>query len=455
MRRSASALEIARESGAPQDAVITLRAAPDEPAGEDQLRGGAEEAQPLGDCCPSSRRAAATAACRPIALVLLWAVVLAFGAAAPAHALDFIVQDEAAIGGDARLREATLDRMVELGATDVRVFVQHEHHSRGHANFVAMGRQRALRAYGPIFEAIRARGLRVYANLSWYGESDPRRIAAWAAEAAAALAPFVDTWSILNEPDLNLMPGDCTPTQQHRMVTTGAVKTHRVKRYQFIRVSPRSNAGGMRYRRVVRVFKVARKHKRVTRYISTTRKRGRYIRRPFFHTLAGMAEEPISIELACKKATAGQAYTRILEATAPVLRGADPSARIVGGELSPTPGAHDFAHQLDWSHVDVAAIHPYFGHPFSIEGVGSKDLGLPRRVLVSEFGVQRWEPDRIALIRRAWKLAASSELEAMAQYMIWHATIDRGWDTGLIAPGSTTDAAFKAVKEGRARTLSR
>ena len=43
----------------------------------------------------------------------------------------------------------------------------------------------------------------------------------------------------------------------------------------------------------------------------------------------------------------------------------------------------------------------------------------------------------------------------MAQYMIWHATIDHGWDTGLIAPGSTTtDAAFEAVRDGHARTLA-
>lgn len=439
--------------------VLTLRAAPDEAEpvqvpSADALGVRVWRDRSLGACCPSSRRAAAAAACRPITLVLLWAALVAVSAAAPAHALGFIAQDEAGIGGDARLREATLDRMVELGATDVRVFVQHAHRSRGHANFVATGRQRPLKDYGPIFASIRARGLRVYANLSWYGESDPRRIAAWAAEAAAALAPHVDTWSILNEPDLSLMAGDCTPAQHHRMVTTGAVKTHRVKRYEFVRVSPRSNAKGLRYRRVVRVFKIADKHKRVVRYISTARKRGRYIRRPFFHTLAGMPEEPITIALACQKATAGQAYTRILEATTPVLRAADPSARIVGGELSPTPGAYDFAHQVDWSHVDVAAIHPYFGHAFSIENVGHEDLGLPRRVLVSEFGVQTWEPDRIGLIRRAWKLAASSELEAMAQYMIWHATIDYGWDTGLIAPGRTTGAAFEAVKQSRARTVS-
>ena len=157
-------------------------------------------------------------------------------------------------------------------------------------------------------------------------------------EAVAALGPYVDTWSILNEPDLNLMAGDCTPTQQDRMLTTRAVKTHRVKRYQFIRVTPRSKATGVRYRRVVRVVRVAGKHKRVARYISTARKRGRYVRRAFFYTRAGMPEEPISIEFACEKATAGQTYTRILAATAPVLRAADPTARIVGWRAQPLPG---------------------------------------------------------------------------------------------------------------------
>jgi len=381
---------------------------------------------------------------RLVKLAGVTAAVMLAGAA-PAAALDVIVQDDPGVM-DPQRREQTLARMTDLGATHVRVFVQHKR-TGPPDHFLGAGEQPSLAAYADAFAAIRAAGLEVYANVSWYGEGNPDRIAGWAGQAAQRLSPLVDSWAILNEPDLSLPIADCTPQRVAQILRTKDVEQQRVHRYRYRRVGRHTK--GVRYRRTVRLGTHNGKgqRKRIVRYVR--HRKGRYFRRSTYRTIARVrpGDVPVSLKRACERVSAAAAYTAILRAAAPAIRSADPDSLIVGGEISPVAGNGTFADAVDWQPVDAVSIHPYIGHggEFDVERLDDVTRRFSQPVIASEFGVHP-SPDQAKVLERSWRLARSSDVRGMAQYMLFRAEHPGGWDTGLLPVGAQTSAAYEAVR---------
>lgn len=382
------------------------------------------------------------------------AIAIALLAAAPAHARDFIVQDDGAIMNPAT-RAIALDRMVELGATHVRVFVQHERTNPDvrYDVFIGYGRRPAAVDYVPAFRDIVARGLHVYANLSWYGQDDPAQLAEWAGGMIAALGEYVDTWAIMNEPDLTLFEDPCTPTEVRAAITHQHITTRRVKRYVHLRRAYRTKRGrlvrpGVRYERLVRMGRKdpRGRRKKLVRY--TRSHRGLYVRRTRYRVVTGTRLEPISAEHACLVISRGEKYSKIVAAMAPVVRRHDPTARVVGGELSPVGGVSTLIKAVDWTPVDAISVHPYPGHDkdFAIYNIEAIKQMLPKPVVVSEFGI-RPGPDQVGDLMKIWKLTAAAGL-APAQYTLYGS--HGGWDTSILDDfRMRTSPAFEAIRRMR------
>jgi hypothetical protein len=390
---------------------------------------------------------------RWLSLALCGAIAL-LAAPARADARDFIVQDDAAIMNPAT-RSIALDRMVELGATHVRVFVQHERTNPDvrYDVFIGYGRRPAPVDYIPAFRDIAARGLRVYANLSWYGQDDPARLAEWAGVMIAALAEYVDTWAIMNEPDLTMFEDPCTPTEVRAAIIRKHITTRRVKRYLHLRRAYRTMRGrlvrpGVRYRRSVRMGRSDPRGRR-KKFVHYTRSEGGlYVRRTRYRVVTGTRLEPISAEHACLLISRGQKYSKIVAAMVPVVRRHDPTARVVGGELSPVAGVSTLIKAVDWTPVDAISVHPYPGHDkdFAIYNIEAIKRMLPKPVLVSEFGI-RPGPDQVSELVRTWQLTAAAGL-APAQYTLYGS--HGGWDTSILDDHTMrTSPAFEAIRRMR------
>lgn len=391
------------------------------------------------------------------AIILSLLFVTTFVGVTPAGAADFIVQDDPAIMDDST-RAATLDRMVEIGATHVRVMVQHER-TNPDARFdvfIGRGARPALATYIPAFRDIVARGLRVYANLSWYGEGDPAAIARWARRAAAVLGPYVDTWSILNEPDITLPDEPCTPAQARAAVARRVVEIRRVRRNIHLRRVFRNRNGrrlvrrGARYRKVVRLGRKNPRGERRKLVRFKRHRRGTHVRRIRITVVSGTVLEPISVQTACTQITRADTYSRILAAVAPAIDAHDPTARKVAGELSPCPGASTMAAAVDWSPVDAIAIHPYFGHDkdFGMDNIKGIQRSLPKPTVISEFGVHPG-PWQVSELKRAWQLAAEAGLTP-AQYTLYGYGSHGGWNTSVLPDhAALTSPAYEAIRRMR------
>ena len=238
-----------------------------------------------------------------------------------------------------------------------------------------------------------------------------------------------DTWSILDEPDLNLMAGDCASRQQDRMLTTRAVET---PPRQALPVHSRHPAlEGRRHALPPRRARRARRWQAQARRAAGTSV-------PPASAIAsarasstpgpGCRGAQVGVEFACEKASRrpnaarGSLSPPPRSACAPPMR--QPASSVAA---QPLPGR---LRTLRMGRLVTRrrrrGVRPLLGHQFSVESVGRGDLGLPPRVLASESAFSAsGAPDGVALIRHAVEAGGDHlSWRRWRSCMIWRATIE-------------------------------
>jgi hypothetical protein len=189
---------------------------------------------------------------------------------------------------------------------------------------------------------------------------------------AGRLSPYVDAWSPMNEPQWpSLSPASVT-TCAIRAGASNSLVTSTVRDgYRLERHWRKVRRGHGKYLRRVRYKRV--KHHRV-KAVSYVRARSRAQRRAANWT-ARITRIPLSRNVAvpvstpweqsqCESEALGIAYRRVWDATAPVLRDEDPSARLIVGDLSPVDTDTAFMDAFYGDRTpdirpDILGVHPY------------------------------------------------------------------------------------------------
>lgn len=271
--------------------------------------------------------------------VLVFAVVVCAAlspAVASARMSIGLQNDDAMVQAGPDATTAYLRRADDLGASWVRLSVMDGLWNGGQAD-----------AYVAAARAAHDSGHRVIVSLlAWDTHPTAQEWAPFAKLVVARLAPYVDAWSPMNEPNQpNMAPATsrpCVPLSGRKLKRVRVIRYRRVKRHHG------------HWRRVVR----HRHHKRAVRYKHV--RHGHY-RRVVKHVLKPKGRKATAFDW-CSPRVLGRAYRKVWNWTAPAIHTLDPSATLVTGDLEPVGGPEfmrAFLHGRLAIRPDVLAIHPY------------------------------------------------------------------------------------------------
>lgn len=222
-------------------------------------------------------------------------------------------------------------------------------------------------AYVAAAAAARADGKKVFVSLlSWRDYPTPAEWRAYAEQVVARMAPYVDAWSVMNEPN---WPGMSAATATKCVigpVTTTTPMTTRVRRgvrieHRFHHVRP---GRGRWLRRVT--------HRRHHRHVHFTRAHGkqrrhaawrRTTRRVKLYRRNIVYNSTTSDQETCSAEVYGVAYRKLWDAVAPVL--AATGGKLIVGDLCPCGDNRAFMDAFYSTgepavRPDVLGVHPYF-----------------------------------------------------------------------------------------------
>lgn len=167
--------------------------------------------------------------------------------------------------------------------------------------------------------------------LAYRSAPTPASWAGYAQTVVSAMAPYVDAWSPMNEPNWPAL-APATNVLCHSHVVKTAKRVFRYKRVR---------RGHGRW--------IRRHH----RWRKVRLKRGHYRRSAHRVIVRSTAQQ-------CRDEAFGAAYRRVWDAVTPVIRAADPTALLVAGDLAPSDGNLAFLSAAGTlAGADVLAIHPY------------------------------------------------------------------------------------------------
>jgi hypothetical protein len=325
-----------------------------------------------------------------------------------------------------------LKRVDRVGASWVRVMVPDTRWNAGQAHEYVRAVQQA-----------HADGKRVMATLlAWETTPTPRQWEIYARDVVGQMAPYVDAWSPMNEPNLGLMRA-ASPI--HCEVVTGGQVTPVEKTVQRIARAQRRwgrvrRGRGTHLRRKHGGFRRAhgKREQRRARWRRVTRRQRGSVRTT---VLVGGPEERQD----CRIAAWGVAYRAVYDEVAAVIRRADPGAKLVVGDLAPNAANEDFMAAFygvgpPAIRPDALGVHPYYwGHPSDVAGDGRFGLAAIERtrdwaarhdvaLWVTEFGYRPEHPT-------AWWLHALDRMQgAGTRVAVLYDTRSQAWDTMLREP---------------------
>lgn len=181
--------------------------------------------------------------------------------------------------------------------------------------------------------------------------------------------------------------------------------------------------------------------------------------------------------------TSPERYASLYKRSYSRIKNADPKARVMVGELAPTPDTRAFLRALARRRIkaDGLAMHPYQSpearptgrYPESRSSYGisnvrglQRDLrklrgrmhtarGRPLPVYLTEFNYQADVPNRGSLLRSAIRQARRTGARQLILYQLAR-TPYKQWDTGLYEPdGTPTPASRSLAAQARRRRKSR
>lgn len=240
-----------------------------------------------------------------------------------------------------------LDRTAAVHGDTVRLMVPDSHWRTGESDrYVACAR------------VAKERGFTVFASLlAWNTYPTPAEWAAYANEVVGRMAPYVDAWSVMNEPN---WPGMSPHTDTSCKLIPTAQSSVSSNGTPIVRYWKKVKHGT--HKRIAK--RVGRKHHRHWAYTFKRVKHGGRYKRAVRKGKPGVTVvSTVAAHHDCYVASYAVAYADVYNATAPVIKSLDPDAKIVAGDLA--PGADMAA----WMNVlyatnpsvrpDVCADHPY------------------------------------------------------------------------------------------------
>lgn len=222
----------------------------------------------------------------------------------------------------------------------------------------------------------KARGKRVMASLlAWRTQPTAAEWRAYTRRVVARMAPYVDAWSVMNEPNwpgMNAATGTAcmlipTPISTPIERTVDGVKVQRVWRHVRKGKGTHRRVRRGHRRHYVMVKARTRRAKHLANWKRVTRKRATHANHVEYVTTNAEAT-------ACRAETFGEAYRRVYDVSAPIIQGLDPDARIVVGDLCPCNGDDTFmdafyAKGKPDVRPDAFGFHPYPGVDYAVDAV--------------------------------------------------------------------------------------
>lgn len=202
------------------------------------------------------------------------------------------------------------------------------------------------------------RGLQVLVTLTaWQTHPTAAQWQTFTANVVSQLAPYVDAWSPMNEPNIEEFRADQS-TLCHIVAATHrsrvAVPSWDTRRHRRVVRYVRSRHGHWK-RRHHRWFHV--KHGHYRRVVKHQTRRARRIKVTRYEWRTQTTHW-----LDCHHQSRGEAYGAVYRAVSPIIRRLDPTALLVAGDLAPSADGIAFMRDASPLDADVFGVHPYYWH---------------------------------------------------------------------------------------------